>query len=93
MFPFKPKLNRKSKILAVELTREYFAKSDGDIVEFERLVRTDPRAMGISPAMIMLFIKVALMVFEYFRNRQVSGLPDVPETDIEIYANSLRYEE
>ena len=90
---FKKKLNNKLKMLAVQVSREHFAASGGNKVEFERLVRDDSRVKMIDPMLIVLFIKVAWMVFEYFRNRPVNGTASTVETDAEIYANSLRYEE
>lgn len=90
---FKKKLNVKHKMLAVQVAREHFAASGGNKIEFERLVREDSRVKTIDPMLILLFIKIAYQVFEYFRNRSVNGTTATGETDAEIYANSLRYEE
>jgi hypothetical protein len=90
---FKKKLNNKLKMLAVQVAREHFAASGGNKVEFERLVRGDSRVKMIDPMLILLFIKIAYQVFEYFRNRPVNGTMNAAETDAEVYVNSLRYEE
>lgn len=90
---FKKKLNQKYKMLAVQVARDKFAAAGGNKVEFERLFRSDERLVGLDPTLILLLIKVAWMVFEYFRNRPVSGASVVGESDAEIYVNSLRYEE
>jgi len=90
---FKKKLNNKLKLLAVQVAREHFAAAGGNKVEFERLVRGDSRVAMIDPMLIILFIKIAYQVFEYFRNRPVNGASTAVETDVEIYTNSLRYEE
>ena len=90
---FKKKLNHKHKMLAVQVAREHYAASGGNKVEFGRLVQEDSRVKMIDPMLIILFIKIAYMVFEYFRNRPVTSTTSAPETDAEIYANSLRYEE
>lgn len=90
---FKKKLNHKYKMLAVQLAREHFAASGGNKVEFDRLLKADQRVQFIDPMMILLIIKLAYMVYEYFRNKPVTGASTATETDAEIYANSLRYEE
>jgi hypothetical protein len=90
---FKKKLNVRLKMLAVQVAREHFAASGGNKIEFERLVRSDSRVSMIDPMLIILFIKIAYQVFEYFRNRPVNGTISTTETDAEVYANSLRYEE
>ena len=89
---FKKKLNQRYKLLAVQVAREQFAASGGNKVEFERLFRGDSRVQAIDPMLIVLLLKVAWMVFEYFRNKPVNGTTAVAESDTEIYANSLRYE-
>jgi hypothetical protein len=80
-------------MLAVQVAREHYATAGGNKVEFDRLVRADDRVKMIDPMLILLFIKIAYMVFEYFRNKPVTGNPAIDETDTEIYANALRYEE
>ena len=94
MFNRVKRLTQAQKVLAVQVTKDAFAKSGGNKVEFERLVREDSRVKAIDPMLIVLFIRVVMLVFEYFKNRHVSGTPALGmESDADVYINSLRFEE
>lgn len=93
MFNRKKRLSQAHKMLAVDVAKDLFPKSGGNRVEFERLLRADNRVKMIDPMLIILFIRVAMLVFEYFRNKPVSGVTAVNETNEDIYTNSLKYED
>lgn len=93
MFGRKKRLSQPHKRRAVQVAKDKFPLAQGNKVEFERLVREDRRTKAIDPALIALFIQVALAVFAYFKNRQVQGKPVSSETDDEIYLASIRFEE
>lgn len=93
MFGRKRRLSQPHKRLAVQVAKDKFALAQGNKIEFERLVKEDRRVKAIDPALIALFIQVALAVFAYFKNRQVQGKPVASETDDEIYLASIRFEE
>lgn len=93
MFGRKRRLSQPHKRLAVQVAKDKFALAQGNKIEFERLVKEDRRVKAIDPALVALFIQVALAVFAYFKNRQVQGKPVASETDDEIYLASIRFEE
>jgi hypothetical protein len=88
---FKRRLSLAHKRLAVQVARTHWAAASGNRVEFERLVKEDRRVKAIDPALIALFIQVLMAVFQYFMNRQVSGLSATNETEDEVYLGAIRY--
>lgn len=92
MFGRPKRLSLAHKRLAVRVAKDAFKQSGGNKVEYERLVKADQRTVGVDPALIALFIQVAMAVFQYFMNRQVSGLPVMVENEDEIYLGSIRFE-
>jgi hypothetical protein len=93
MFGRKKRLSQPHKRLAVQVARDKFSQAQGNKVEFERLVREDSRVKMIDPALIALFIQVAMAIFSYFKNRQASNLSTTSESDDDIYLGSIRFEE
>lgn len=88
---FRKRLSLAHKRLAVQVTRDHWTASGGNVVEFERLVKEDRRTKAIDPALIALFIQVLMAVFQYYMNRKASGLPVLSQTDDEIYLGAIRY--
>jgi len=92
MFGRPKRLSLAHKRLAVRVAKDAFTQAGGNKVEYERLVKADKRTVGVDPALIALFTQVALAVFQYFKNRQVSGLPVMAESEDDIYLGSIRFE-
>jgi hypothetical protein len=88
---FKKKLSLAHKRLAVQVAKTHWAAASGNRVEYERLVKEDRRTKAIDPALIALFIQVLMAVFQYFSNRQVSGLPVLDQKDDEVFVGAIRY--
>ncbi len=88
---FRKKLSLAHKRLAVQVARTHWAAAGGNRVEFERLVKEDRRTKAIDPALIALFIQVLMAVFQYYMNRQVSGLSVTNQTEDEVYLGAIRY--
>jgi hypothetical protein len=88
---FKKKLSLAHKRLAVQVAKTHWAAASGNRVEFERLVKEDRRTKAIDPALIALFIQVLMAVFQYFSNRQVSGLSVSDQKDDEVFVGAIRY--
>ena len=88
---FKKKLSLAHKRLAVQVAKTHWAAASGNRVEFERLVKEDRRTKAIDPALIALFIQVLMAVFQYFSNRQVSGLSVLDQKDDEVFVGAIRY--
>ncbi len=88
---FRKKLSLAHKRLAVQVARTHWAAASGNQVEFERLVKEDRRTKSIDPALIALFIQVLMAVFQYFSNRQASGVPVLDQKDDEVFVGAIRY--
>lgn len=88
---FRKKLSLAHKRLAVQVAKAHWAAASGNKVEFERLVKEDRRTKSIDPALIALFIQVLMAVFQYFSNRQVSGLSVLDQKDDEVFVGAIRY--
>jgi hypothetical protein len=88
---FRKKLSLAHKRLAVQVARTHWAAASGNRVEYERLVKEDRRTKAIDPALIALFIQVLMAVFQYFSNRQVSGLSVLDQKDDEVFVGAIRY--
>lgn len=78
------------KLQAARVAREAWAKSNGDRDAYEKLVKEDQRTKSIDPALIVLFIKLAMAIFEYFKNRQSVS---VTESDEDLVLAAARYYE
>lgn len=83
------RLTRAYKLLAVRVVRDHREAANGDKAVFENLVKEDPRVKSIDPALIVLFIRLAMAVWEYFSSRQVSA--DAPESDDEVLLGAVRF--
>ena len=66
------KLSKNNKLEAVRVAKDAYAKANGDKDLYEKLVKEDPRTVGIDPMLILLFIKLAMAVWDYFKNRKAS---------------------
>lgn len=66
-------LPKRMRLQAVAVGREAYAASNGDRDEFERLVKEDKRTKAINIALILLFIQVALAVWEYYKKQNPSS--------------------
>jgi hypothetical protein len=84
---WKRSLTIKQRRLAVAVGREAASKAAGNKVEFDRLVESDPRTRSIDPALIFLFMKIIMAVFEYYQARNASGVSVSQETDEMVYSN------
>jgi hypothetical protein len=91
MFGRSKRLTRIHKLLAVRVSREKFELAAGNPVEFERLVREDGRVKMIDPALIMLFIQVAMAIFKFMRDRQASKLSLDSLDDNEVFLGSIKF--
>jgi hypothetical protein len=88
---FKKRLSLVHKRLAVQVAKTHWTAASGNKVEFERLIKEDRRTKAIDPALIALFIQVIMAVFQYFSNRQASGLAVTSQTEDEVYLGAIRY--
>lgn len=93
------RLGQRRKLLAARVARDAWRKSEGDREVFEQLVENDERTLrlkedakvrSIDPALIVLFIKLAMAIFEYFKNRQAVSLESA-ESDEALVLASVRY--
>lgn len=86
------RLGRGHKSLAVQVSKDAWAQANGDREVFENLVREDSRTVGIDPALVLLFIRLAMAIFDYFKNRStsVSG-PVADESESDVVLGSIRY--
>jgi hypothetical protein len=80
-------LTIKQRRIAVAVGREAALKAAGNKVEFDRLVEADPRTRSIDPALIFLFMKIIMAIFEYYKARNASGLSVAQESDDTVYSN------
>jgi len=76
---------------AVAVARDAAIRSEGNRVEFDRLVQMDARTKAIDPALIFLFMKIVMAVYEYYNTRKVSGANVALETEDSLYRNIQRY--
>jgi hypothetical protein len=91
MFGRSKRLTARQKLEAVRTARSKFELAAGNEVEFERLVREDAKVKMIDPAMIMLFIQIAMAVFKYFQDRKASKLSYTELDDQEIFLGSIKF--
>ena len=91
MFGRSKRLTSRHKLLAVRVARANFEKAAGNEIEFERLVRADENVKMIDPALIILFIQVAMAVFKYFKDRKASKLSYADLDDNEVFLGSIRF--
>lgn len=78
------RLSNSERLLAVRVAREKLSAAGGNSVEFERLVKADARTESIDPALVALFIQIAIAVFKYYMNRNVTASASADETDVQI---------
>jgi hypothetical protein len=78
------RLSNSERLLAVRVGREKLAAAGGNSVEFERLVKSDARTQAIDPALIALFIQIAIAVFKYYMSRNASASAIADETDAQL---------
>lgn len=78
------RLSNPERLLAVRVAREQLAAAGGNSVEFERLVKSDARTQAIDPALISLFIQIAIAVFKYYISRNTSASAIADETDAQL---------
>ena len=78
------RLSNSERLLAVRVAREKLSEAGGNSVEFERLVKADTRTASIDPALVALFIQIAIAVFKYYMNRNVTASASADETDVQI---------
>jgi len=84
LFGRRPKLSNTERLLAVRVARELLPKASGNSVEFHRLLKADSRVQFIDPALMALFIQIAIAVFKYYMNRQASSSVVEDESDAQI---------
>lgn len=93
------RLGQRRKLLAVRVAREAWRKSEGDKEVFKEIVENDPRVLrlkedakvkSIDPALVILFIRLAMAIFEYFKTRQAVSLESA-ESDEALLLASVRY--
>lgn len=84
------RLRQRHKLVAAQVAKDAWAQSNGDRDAYEKLVKEDQRTKSIDPALIILFIRLAMAIYEYFKNRQ--SLP-AAETDEELVLAAARYYE
>jgi hypothetical protein len=84
------RLGQRHKLLAARVAREAWRKSEGDKEVFEQLVKDDARVKSIDPALIILFIRLAMAIFEYFKNRQAVSLESA-ESDEALILGAVRH--
>ena len=90
-FLFRKRLNQEHKLAAVRVAKDAWAKSNGDKALFEQLVKEDQRTKMIDPMLIVLFIKLAMAVWDYFKNRNASVSAVVGEDDEAVILGAVRY--
>lgn len=83
------RLRQRHKVTAAQVAKDAWAQSNGDRDAFEQLVKEDQRTKSIDPALIILFIRLAMAIFEYFKNRQSVSA----ESDEEIVLAATRFYE
>ncbi len=93
------RLGQRHKLLAARVAREAWRKSEGDKEVFKEIVENDPRVLrlkedakvkSIDPALVILFIRLAMAIFEYFKTRQAVSLESA-ESDEALLLASVRY--
>lgn len=70
MFERLRRLTQAHKRLGVAVANDAWAACDGDETKFLAMVKEDKRTTAISPALIYLFIQLALAVFQYYKNKK-----------------------
>lgn len=83
------RLTLNQKRLAARSARAAWAACGGDKAKFEALVKEDGQKVGIDPMLILLFVRIAMAVYDYFKNRNAST--DVADSDDDLILNSVRY--
>lgn len=83
------RLRQRHKLMAVQVARDAWSQSNGDRDAFENIVKEDQRTKSIDPALIILFIRLAMAIFEYFKNRQSVNA----ESDEEVVLGATRFYE
>ena len=78
------RLSNSERLLAVRVAREKLSAAGGNSVEFERLVNLDSRTQSIDPALVALFIQIAIAVFKYYMNRNTTASASADETDAQV---------
>ncbi len=91
MFGRSKRLTARQKLEAVRTARSKFELAAGNEVEFERLVHEDAKVKMIDPALIILFIQIAMAVFKYFQDRKASKLSYTELDDQEIFLGSIKF--
>lgn len=84
------KLNKGHKSLAVQVSKDAYARANGDKAVYEQLVKADPRNVGMDPMLVLLFIKLAMAIFDYFKNRQVSASAVAAEDEDAVILGAVK---
>jgi len=58
--------------LVQEVSAEHFERHANDRVAFENAVRSDPRLVGMSVTLVVLFIRLALILFALWQQNGVN---------------------
>lgn len=74
---------------AARIARDLWNKGFRDRATFEAALRSDHRLVRIDPALVILMIKLALAIFDYFMTK---GNVEATETDAELILAAIRYE-
>ena len=86
------RLNRRQKQTASQVSKDAFVAANGDRDAFEQLVKEDSRTKAIDPMLILLFVRMAMAIYDYFKNRSVTAVGSVADlTDDEVILGSVRY--
>lgn len=86
------RLRKKERLTAVAVAKDAAASANGDKDVFEKLVNEDHRTKAIDPALILLFIRLVWLIWEYYKNKNASLPVDESAEDTVTAAIALAKE-
>lgn len=86
----KRRLGLSHKRLCAQVAREAWAKANGNREAFEAAVKGDSRVAAIDPALIILFVRLAMAIFDYFKNRN-AATGEGDDSDDGLVLAAVRY--
>jgi len=87
-------LRRRHKRLSYEIAREAIIACQGDAEAALAYFRAHPRLYAINPQLLVLMIQIAIMLWNYWRDRSISEPSVVASSEVaEILGESFFSEE